>query len=475
MNFTFCKQCGRQNPASSRFCTSCGSSLQEPNPNPSGNVITLLPGVQLRDRYIIQRLLGQGGFGSTYLAEDTGRFNERVALKELTPTLRGTEAVTKAEELFQREAATLYRLQHPQIPRFWEFFRQGKRLFLVQDFIDGQTYQSLLNQRLQQGQRFSEAEILQLLRQLLPVLSYLHRQGIIHRDISPDNIICRAQDRLPVLIDLGGVKQVAIDVASQIAGSHNPSGNVGTRLGKVGYAPDEQMRLGIVAPHSDLYALAVTALVLMTGKKPQQLLDPYTMNWIWNRELTLSPFLTGVLNRMLAKDPLQRFQSADEIIQVLEPKATVINNNYSQANRGSSGENKQKQRSTTRGKRLGNLILDSIFFLPFAFMVGLFLGITGLYHSLRVEEWNETLFGLIIIIIYYTLSESIWGKTIAKFITKTKVVTNDGTKPDFARILGRSLARCIPFEALSFLGSQNPRGWHDKLSGTMVVDDRTSP
>lgn len=99
----------------------------------------------------------------------------------------------------------LHKLQHPQIPRFWEFFGDDKRLFLVQDYIEGKTYQSLLEERIAAGQTFSEGEIIELLRQLLPVLSYLHSLGIIHRDISPDNLICRASDKLPVLIDLGGV------------------------------------------------------------------------------------------------------------------------------------------------------------------------------------------------------------------------------------------------------------------------------
>jgi len=291
--------------------------------NPSENGLEqLLPGTRLRDRYLIQQQLGQGGFGRTYLAEDTGRFHEKVAIKEFVPNIQGTQALQKAEELFEREAITLHQLQHPQIPRFWETFREGKRLFLVEDFIEGQTYQSLLDQRLSQGKCFSEAAILQLFRELLPVLSYLHRQGVIHRDISPDNIILRAKDKQPVLIDLGGVKQVAIDVATQVAGMRNRAVSGATCLGKVGYAPDEQLRLGIVAPHSDLYALAVTALVLMTGKQPQDLLDQNTLHWTWHRELTLSPLLTKILNQMLHRQPSQRFKSADEISQLLQSNSS---------------------------------------------------------------------------------------------------------------------------------------------------------
>ncbi|MBD1936165.1 protein kinase [Microcoleus sp. FACHB-68] len=303
---------GHQNPATSRFCENCGESLQGQNAG-TASAGDLIPGMRLRDRYLIKNPIGQGGFGKTYLAEDTGRFNEPVVLKELTPSLQGTSAVQKAEELFQREAAMLHKLQHPQIPRFWEFFREGKRLFLVQDFIEGETYQSLLDNRQQRGQCFSETEIVELLQQLLPVLSYLHRQGIIHRDIAPDNIIRRERDGMPVLIDLGGVKQIA----NEVAGSQTSAS--ATRLGKIGYAPDEQMQAGIVAPHSDLYALAVTAIVLMTGKQPQDLIDSHTMNWIWEKHLkTISPQLKGILKRMLSSQPVDRFQYAEEIQQLLD-------------------------------------------------------------------------------------------------------------------------------------------------------------
>ncbi|NJK40900.1 MAG: protein kinase [Acaryochloridaceae cyanobacterium SU_2_1] len=297
---------------------------------PENIYVPLGPGTRLRDRYVIQQQLGQGGFGRTYRAEDSGRFNAIIVLKELTPSVQGTYALKKAEELFQREAETLHRLDHPQIPRFWEIFQAEKRLFLVEDFADGPTYQQLVETRQQQGQSFDEAEVTQLFRDLLPVLSYLHGQGVIHRDISPDNIIRRNKDGLPILIDLGGVKQVAIEVATEMAHEHSnlQATTGGTRLGKIGYAPDEQMRLGLVAPHSDLYALAVTALVLLTGKPPQQLQDPHSLAWLWQRDLTLAANFSEILQKMLAARPMDRYQSAAEIVQALntqlEPPPTQI-------------------------------------------------------------------------------------------------------------------------------------------------------
>lgn len=312
---------GHQNPEGSRFCTFCGEPLPEENAFAGGINTGLSGGTRLRDRYIIQYQLGQGGFGRTYLAQDTGRFNELIVLKELTPTEQGTYALQKAEELFQREAAILHKIRHPQIPKFWELFRANHRLFLVQDYIEGKTYYNLLSERLELNQRFSEVEIIELLQQILPVLSYLHQQGVIHRDISPDNIIRREQDGLPILIDFGGVKQTAIDVASQLAAEN--FGGSGTRLGKSGYAPDEQLRLGSVAPHSDLYALGVTAIVLMTGKQPQELFDAHTMTWVWNRQLNLSPNFNQILQRMLAQRPSERFQSAEDILRQLPAVSSV--------------------------------------------------------------------------------------------------------------------------------------------------------
>ncbi|MBM0740560.1 serine/threonine protein kinase [Phormidium sp. CLA17] len=275
-------------------------------------------------RYQVLRELGQGGFGRTYLAQDSNRFNEPCVLKEFAPQVEGEAALQKAEELFAREAGTLYQLQHPQIPRFRELFRaewQGRdRIFLVQDYVEGQTYQELLQTRQRQGQSFSEAEITDLLLQLLPVLDYIHTAGVIHRDISPDNLICRPTDGLPVLIDYGGVKQVAARVASisqrVVAPVQLQPGPI-TRLGKVGYAPAEQLDHGEVHPHSDFYALAVTSLVLLTGQEPQALFTSKGDRTRWQQSLKLSPNLTNVLTKMLDPYPSRRYQSAQAVMQAL--------------------------------------------------------------------------------------------------------------------------------------------------------------
>ena len=274
----------------------------------------LTPGTTLQNRYRVLQELGHGGFGRTYLAEDVGRFNERCAVKELEPQ-KGDQFSDKALQLFQREATILYNIEHPQIPKFQAIFEENQRLFLVQDYIDGVTYRDLLNQRLQQGMTFSEAEVRQFLQQILPVLAHIHGKGIIHRDVSPDNVMQRRADSLPVLIDFGVVKEVVTRI--QPPGTHSQA----TSVGKLGYAPSEQMQSGRAYPSSDLYALAVTAIVLLTGKEPQEIFDD--VNLTWNLPPNLSPGLLQVLRRATSYRPGDRYQSVSEMAQALGATGTV--------------------------------------------------------------------------------------------------------------------------------------------------------
>jgi len=273
---------------------------------------TITSGTILQSRYRIVQLLGHGGFGRTYLAEDIGRFDEKCAVKEFEP--QQEEALSeKSLQLFQREATILYNIDHPQIPKFQAIFEEEHRLFLVQDYVEGTTYRDLLNQRVAKGMTFSEAEVRQFLQQMLPVLAHIHSKGIIHRDISPDNIIQRGSDNLPVLIDFGVVKEVFTRI--QMVGTPTPTH--ATSVGKLGYAPSEQIQSGRAYPSSDLYSLAVTAMVLLTGKEPQQLFDDHNLTWNWQAYATTSPALADVLNRAVNYRPGDRYQSVSEMAQAL--------------------------------------------------------------------------------------------------------------------------------------------------------------
>jgi serine/threonine protein kinase len=267
-------------------------------------------GTILQNRYHIIHIIGQGGFGRTYLAEDQRRFNELCVLKELIAPITENFGGQKAKELFEREAATLYQIEHPQIPKFREKFAQNEKLFLVQDFVSGKNYRSLLKEHQDAGANFTEAEVLHLFQHLLPVLGYLHGQGIIHRDISPDNIILREHDFLPVLIDFGVVKELATKLKSS---TPTPV----TTVGKLGYAPSEQMQTGKAYPSSDLYSLAVTAIVLLTGKEPADLFDEQQLTWHWQQWATVKPEFAQILQRMLSYMPGERYQSAADVTQAM--------------------------------------------------------------------------------------------------------------------------------------------------------------
>jgi serine/threonine protein kinase len=277
----------------------------------------LRDGVILNNRYRIVRQIGRGGFGRAYLAEDTQRYRELCVLKEFAPqvesdnptdTLRDRE-LRQAEDLFEREAGILYKLNHPQIPKFEALLRtriDGRRsLFLVQEYIEGMSYWELLKS---QG-RLSEADVIRMIKEVLPVLDYIHDAELIHRDISPDNLILRDFDQQPALIDFGCVKLAANAVSQS-------RGNSVTLIGKKGYSPDEQLRRGQATRSSDLYSLAVTAMVLLTGKYPDELYDSRQGQWDWN-QATVSSGLKRILTKMLAERPCDRYQSAEQVRQIL--------------------------------------------------------------------------------------------------------------------------------------------------------------
>ncbi|MUG95176.1 protein kinase [Scytonema sp. UIC 10036] len=275
------------------------------------------PGTLIGHRYLINKLLGKGGFGRTYLVYDTQRFGEPCVLKEFVPPNTSERLLNKYRDLFEREAKVLYQINHPQIPKFLAWLTEQERLFILQEYIEGQTYSQLLRDRQsRQKKPFSEAEVIQWLLELLPVLDYLHQLNIIHRDIAPDNVILSPKQSKPVLIDFGIVKQKVSEVWN--ADPENDQYSVmGSVVGKIGYSPPEQLRLGQCYPCSDLYALGVSAIVLLTGKMPNLLLDP-ALKWQWRSYAKVSPQLSEILEKMIAENPLDRYQLATEVFDELQ-------------------------------------------------------------------------------------------------------------------------------------------------------------
>ncbi len=288
-----------ENQDGTKFCTSCGTKLEP----------------LLRGRYSIIRPIGQGGFGKTYLAQDTDRRSAYCVVKQFSPSpaiQNHPPALEKARDLFNLEAEKLLHLEdHPQIPTLFAYFESDSRLYLVQQFIKGQT---LLDELEGEG-TFSEAKIRELLGDLLPVLQFVHARKVIHRDIKADNIIRRESDGKLVLIDFGVAKQWAGTLLSQ----------GGTMTGTPGYAPVEQMR-GVAYPASDLYSLAVTCIRLMTGCFPQydgsdELYDAIEVKWVWREKLPVgvpvSSELGEILDKLLSDYLKERYQSAAEVMAAL--------------------------------------------------------------------------------------------------------------------------------------------------------------
>lgn len=282
-------------------------------------------GTIVKNRYQIQGALGRGGFGRTYLASNVERCGELCVLKVFFPTNLDAAAIQRSRDLFEREARVLYKINHPQVPKFLAWFEEAERLFIVQEYIDGKTYFRLLRERQKQGRLFSEAEIIQWLKDLLPVLAHLHENHIVHRDISPDNIMLPKGQAKPVLIDFGLVKQKVSQIWVNSPGSGQESGNF-SLVGKFGYSPPEQIRVGQCYPCSDLYALAVTAIVLLTGREPVDLIDQQSLEWRWQAYISNDSQLRPILSKMLAEKPMDRFQSAPEVLALLTraPGADIL-------------------------------------------------------------------------------------------------------------------------------------------------------
>ncbi len=300
-----------QNPDERVFCQNCGTKLTP----------------LLRNRYRIIQPLGGGGFGRTFLAEDEDKLNECCVVKQLAPQVQGTSALNKATELFQQEARRLQQLgEHAQIPTLYAYFREDNYLYLVQQFIEGQT----LRQELKQQGTFSEEKIWELFSELLPVLKFVHQHQVIHRDIKPENIIRRSPNftRGELPADKGNLVLIDFGVAKQLTATSLEM--TGTSIGSYGYAPIEQMKHGCAYPASDLFSLGVTCFYFLTGIHPSQLYMEEGYNWVsdWRKYLkfSISTKLEQVLDKLLQKSIEQRYQSVDEVLEDLrqEPQPQPI-------------------------------------------------------------------------------------------------------------------------------------------------------
>lgn len=282
------------NPYGKALCQRCGSKLL------------------LAERYRAVRYINAGGFACTFEAVDEHRLQTPCVIKQFRPLQKDRAILEKSLQLFEQEAVILRDLgKHPQIPELLAFFEQEGQLYLVQEFIEGVD----LFQEFKQTGAFSEEKIERILRELLPILAFVHQHQVVHRDIKPSNII-RRQDGSLVLIDFG---------SSQIADETAPARRVAI-AGTPGYAPPGQMQ-GKVYAASDLYGLGATCIRLLAGCFPENdscdiLFDPKTQKWLWRQQgLAIAARLERILNKLLQVDVTKRYQSADEVLQDLNSTA----------------------------------------------------------------------------------------------------------------------------------------------------------
>ncbi len=289
-----------------KYCSTCGMPL-------------ILDG-----RYLPTKLLGTGGFGAAYLACDrrTPALSQCVVKQFQPQTGLSSEQLQIAQSLFDREAEVLDRLgsQHNQIPRLLAAFplrvadsqtdQSNQFFYLVQEYIPGKTLEQLCKEK----GRFSESEVLEMLRSVLGVLQFIHENGAIHRDLKPSNIM-RHDNGTYYVLDFGTVKQVTQGVGTNLSS---------TSVFTAGFAPPEQISGQSIYPSTDLYALGATAIVLLTGKSNLlDLFDAYSNRWQWREQASpVSDATATVLNKMLESTPSQRFQSAPEVLQALNSAQT---------------------------------------------------------------------------------------------------------------------------------------------------------
>ncbi|MDY7020136.1 MAG: serine/threonine-protein kinase [Cyanobacteriota bacterium] len=299
------------------YCINPACSHPE-NPDEASQCQTCGVKLLLRNRYRVIKPLGKGGFGATFLAKDLSLpGSPRCVVKQLRPVAKSTRVLEMARKLFQREATTLGKIgDHPQIPRLLDYFAGKKQFYLVQEYVEG----SDLKAEIRQSGSYTEEQVQTFLRESLPILSYIHSCEVIHRDIKPANILRRAQDQRLVLIDFGAVKDEVQQVTESGTGE---TAFTNFAIGTSGFAPPEQMALRPVYA-SDIFALGMTCVYLMTGKSPSSLdHNPMTGEVLWRERVSVSDNLAIILQKMLEMSVYQRYQSAEQVLEALENQSQI--------------------------------------------------------------------------------------------------------------------------------------------------------
>ena len=308
----------------------------------------LPPGTILQEKYLIGKVLGQGGFGITYLA-----FNQvldlKLAIKEYFPmglvarsqgsllleSYAGTQSSQFSYGLqrFLDEAKTLARFsEHPNIVSVRDFFEANQTAYMVMNYIEGQTFEDYLNDR---GGIAPFSQVLQIMMPVLDALREVHRHNIMHRDVSPDNIFIRDDSRV-LLIDFGAARQEMQQLSRQLS-----------VIMKVGYSPEEQYRSkGEQGPWTDVYAAAATFYRALTGQVPPEAMDRLhqdTLTAPSELGVDITPNQEAALLKALAVKAPERYQRVEEFQEALLSEKPLVKAETAEKPKPAAGHKAQTQ------------------------------------------------------------------------------------------------------------------------------------
>jgi serine/threonine protein kinase, bacterial len=267
-------------------------------------------GQLLAGHYRVLQVLGVGGFGQTYITEDLHLpGNPKCVLKHLKPASTDRSLLELARKFFEKEAIVLQQLgNHDRIPRLLAYFEENQEFYLVQEYVPGHP----LSAELKNGAKWSESQVIELLQEILEILVFIHSQGVIHRDIKPDNIMRRNLDRRLILIDFGAIKQVR---NQQMLHQQQ---TMTVAIGTPGYMPIEQAS-GNPRASSDLYSLGAIGIQALTGVNPYDLpADDRTGELKWEHLAVANPQLIELLQRMTRYHFKDRYHTALEALQAVQ-------------------------------------------------------------------------------------------------------------------------------------------------------------
>jgi len=270
----------------------------------------------IKERYHIKRVIGQGGMGQVYLADDLRLAGRLCALKAVSYDENlPQDVIEQSREQFEREATVLARLDHPNLPKVSDFFSVEKRDYLVMDFVPGKDLKTLMKEKKQQGQYLKEREVLSWADQIADALSYLHGQepSILHRDIKPSNIKLTPNGIIK-LVDFGLVKiLVSGERTITVVQGH----------GSAYYTPLEQYGgdTGHTDPRSDIYSLGATIYHLLTNQPPvearQRFLQAEDLPDMQEQNSAISPRTERAVEIAMSVHPDERFQTVNDFREAL--------------------------------------------------------------------------------------------------------------------------------------------------------------